>query len=169
MTPLVQYLADRRIPNDSQEARQMVKEAAKYTLRFVEGHRAPPERLHSIVSPRLFYKRGIDILGPFPVAPGQIKFLIVAVDYFTKWVEEEPMATISTERKIVCWFGIPAEVVSDNGTQFTSQFIAEFCEGLKIKKIFTSVEHPQLNGQAEAANRIILKGLRKRLEEAKGR
>ncbi|RDY11322.1 Gypsy retrotransposon integrase-like protein 1, partial [Mucuna pruriens] len=88
--------------------------------RFVEGHRAPPEKLHAITSPWPFCKWGVDILGSFPLAPRQIKFLIVAVDYFTKW---EPVAVISTERvkrflwkKIVCRFGLLAEIVSDNGT-----------------------------------------------------
>ncbi|RDX95784.1 Gypsy retrotransposon integrase-like protein 1, partial [Mucuna pruriens] len=144
--------------------------------RFAEGHRAPLERLHSTTSPWPFCKWGVDILGPFPMAPRQIKFFIVAVDYFTKWVEVEPIATISAERvkrflwkKIICRFGIPTEIVSDNGTQFAFRSMVEFCEGLGIKQIFTSVEHPQSNGQAEAANRVILKGLRKRLEEAKGR
>ncbi|RDY04866.1 Tf2-11, partial [Mucuna pruriens] len=66
-------------------------------------------------------------------------------------------------------FGILAEIVSDNGTQFASKGTAEFCEGLKIKQVFTSVDHPQSNGQVEAANKVILRGLRKRLEEAKGR
>ncbi|RDX88255.1 Tf2-6, partial [Mucuna pruriens] len=103
------------------------------------------------------------------MAPGQIKFLIMAVDYFTKWVEVELVATISTERvkcflwkKIICRFGIPAKI-------FASRVTVEFCEGLRIKQIFTSVQHPQSNGQAEAANKVILKGLRKRLEEAKGK
>ncbi|RDX65069.1 hypothetical protein CR513_56306, partial [Mucuna pruriens] len=136
---------------------------------FTKGHKAPPERLYSITSPWPFCKWGVDILGLFPMAPRQIKFLNIVVDYFTKWVEAEPFATISAERKIICRFGIPAEIVSNNGTQFASQSMAEFYKGLGIKQIFTSVEHPQSNGQAEAANRVILKGLRKRLEEAKGR
>ncbi|RDX93759.1 Pol polyprotein, partial [Mucuna pruriens] len=88
------------------------------------------------------------ILGPFPIAPGKIKFLIVAVDYFTKWVEAEP-------KKVICRFGIPTEIVSDNGTQFASRATTEFCEGLRIKQIFTSVEHPQSIGQAEAANKVL--------------
>ncbi|RDX73388.1 Gypsy retrotransposon integrase-like protein 1, partial [Mucuna pruriens] len=144
--------------------------------RFAEGHKAPPERLHSIMAPWPFHKWGIDILGPFPIAPGQLKFLIVAVDYFTKWVEADPVATISTERvkrflwkRIVCRFGIPAEIISDNDTQFASKVTAEFCEGLKIRQLFTSVEHPQANEQAEATNKVILRGIRRRLEEAKGR
>ncbi|RDX77401.1 Retrovirus-related Pol polyprotein from transposon 17.6, partial [Mucuna pruriens] len=120
--------------------------------RFAEAPKAPAERLHSFVSPWPFNKWGVDILGPFLVAPGQLKFLVVAVDYFTKWVEVEPVGTITAERvkrflwrKIVCCFGLSAEI------------------------LFTSVEHPQSNGQAEAANKVILRGLRKRLEEAKGR
>ncbi|RDX66569.1 gag-pol, partial [Mucuna pruriens] len=129
-----------------------------------------------MASPWPFNRWGVDILGPFPLAPGQIKFLIVAVDYFTKWIEAEPVAVISAERikrflwkKIVCRFGLPAVIVSDNGTQFASKTTAEFCQELGIKQVFTSVEHPQMNGQAEAANRVILRGLRRRLEEAKGR
>ncbi|RDY05175.1 Retrovirus-related Pol polyprotein from transposon 17.6, partial [Mucuna pruriens] len=144
--------------------------------KFAEGHKAPPEVLHSLTSPWPFSQWGINILGPFPIAPGQIKFLVVAVDYFTKWIEAEPVAVISAERikkflwkKIICRFGLPAILVSDNGTQFASKITTEFCQELGIKQVFTSVEHPQTNGQAEAANKVILRGLRRRLEEAKGR
>ncbi|RDX88927.1 Retrovirus-related Pol polyprotein from transposon 17.6, partial [Mucuna pruriens] len=128
--------------------------------RFADIHQAPPEQLHVVASPWPFHKWGIDILGPFPMAPGQVKFLMVAVDYFTKWIEVEPMATITAERvkrfiwkKIVCRFGLPAEIVSDNGTQFASSITTKFCQDLHIRQSFTSVEHPQANGQAEAANR----------------
>ncbi|RDX96318.1 Gypsy retrotransposon integrase-like protein 1, partial [Mucuna pruriens] len=130
--------------------------------RFAEGHKVPSEHLHSITSPWPFYRWGVDILGPFPMAPGQLKFLIVAVDYFTKWIETEPIVAISCER-----FGIPAEIILDNGTQFASRTTTEFCEGLKIKQLLTSVEHPQTNGQAEMTNKVILRGLHKHLEEAR--
>ncbi|RDX81363.1 Tf2-11, partial [Mucuna pruriens] len=86
------------------------------------------------------------------------------------------MATITAERvkrfiwkKIICRFGLPAEIVSDNDTQFASSATTKFCQDLHIRQSFTSVEYPQANGQAEAANRVILRGLRRRLEEAKGR
>ncbi|RDY10102.1 Tf2-8, partial [Mucuna pruriens] len=144
--------------------------------RFADNHQRPAEQMHVVTSPWPFYKWGIDILGPFPLAPGQMKFLMVAIDYFTKWVEAEPMATITAERvkrfvwkRIICRFGLSAEIVSDNGTQFASTATAKFCQELHIRQSFTSVEHPQANGQAEAANRVILRGLRRRLEEAKGR
>jgi hypothetical protein len=112
----------------------------------------------------------VDILGPFPAAQHQVKFLLVAVDYFTKWIEAEPMATISAEKvkkiywqKLICRFGIPKYIVSDNGTQFTSEAVIKFCEEKGIRNTFVSVEHPQANGQAEAANKVILKAIKRKL------
>ncbi|GJV51801.1 reverse transcriptase domain-containing protein [Tanacetum coccineum] len=57
--------------------------------------RNPQENLNPITSPWPFYKWGIDIAGPFPEGPGKVKFLIVAIDYFTKWIEAKPVATIT--------------------------------------------------------------------------
>ena len=59
----------------------------------------PSEPLTSVTSPWLFQQWGLDILGPLPIGRGQCKFIIVAGDYFTKWVEVEPLATI-TEQKV---------------------------------------------------------------------
>ncbi|RDX93273.1 Gag-Pol polyprotein, partial [Mucuna pruriens] len=119
---------------------------------------------------------GIDILGLFPLAPGQVKFLMVVVDCFTKWIEVEPIALISAKRvrhfywkKIICRFGLSTVIATDNGTQFIAWAITEFCAQYGIKQSFTLVEHHHSNGQAEATNRVILKGLCKRLKEVKGR
>lgn len=60
------------------------------------------EALHFVFSLWPFYQWGTDILGPFPIAPGELKFLIVAIDYFTKWIEAEAVACISDEK--VCRF-----------------------------------------------------------------
>ncbi|GJZ30414.1 reverse transcriptase domain-containing protein [Tanacetum coccineum] len=57
--------------------------------------RNPQQKLTSITSPWPFYKWRIDIAGPFPEGPGKVKFLIVAIDYFTKWIEAKPVATIT--------------------------------------------------------------------------
>ncbi|XP_072076605.1 uncharacterized protein [Arachis hypogaea] len=70
--------------------------------------------------------------------------------------------------EIITRFGIPEIVISDNGTQFTDRKFREFLEGLRISHRFSSVEHPQTNGQVESENKIIVKGLKKRLDEAKG-
>ena len=56
------------------------------------------EQLHSILSPWPFAKWGMDILDPFSPRKDQVKFLIVAVDYFTKWIEATPLATIIAQQ-----------------------------------------------------------------------
>nr|KYP33710.1 Transposon Ty3-I Gag-Pol polyprotein [Cajanus cajan] len=136
---------------------------------------ASAEQLHSISSPWPFALWGMDILGPFPLAKGQCKFLLVAVDYFTKWIEAEPLATITTSnvqkflwKSIVTRFRIPYAIITDNGLQFADHKFNKFLKDLGIKHRFTSVEHPQANGQAEAANKVILLELKKRLGDAKG-
>nr|GEY13380.1 reverse transcriptase domain-containing protein [Tanacetum cinerariifolium] len=80
----------------------------------------PQEKLTLVTSPWPFYKWGIDIAGPFPEGPGKVKFLIVAIDYFTKWIEANPVASITGTHvkkfvwdNIVCRFGLPGE--SSNG------------------------------------------------------
>ncbi|GAU39516.1 hypothetical protein TSUD_68800 [Trifolium subterraneum] len=139
--------------------------------RHADLHHSPGEPLQSVMSPWPFYMWGVDILGPFTTSQGQAKFLLVVVDYFTKWIEAEPVATISSERvkkfywkNILCRFGIPKYIVSDNGTQFTSESVINFCQEKCIRNTFISVEHPQANGQAESANKVILRAIKRRLE-----
>nr|GEU30045.1 reverse transcriptase domain-containing protein [Tanacetum cinerariifolium] len=124
--------------------------------------RNPQEKLTPITSPWPFYKWGIDIAGPFQEGHGKVKFLIVAIDYFTKWIEARPVATITgTQVKkfvwdnIVCRFGLPGEIISDNGKQFRDNPIKDWCEKLNIRQCFTSVKHPQANGLIERANRSL--------------
>ncbi|XP_057451946.1 uncharacterized protein LOC130743735 [Lotus japonicus] len=143
--------------------------------RHADLHNAPPARLSSLVSPWPFHQWGMDLLGPFDTAPGQLKHLVVAVDYYTKWIEAEPLAKITSARvqrffykNVISMFGVPGVLVTDNETQFTSKGFRDLMDELHIKQRFTSVEHPQTNGQAESANRVILRGLRKRLGKAKG-
>ncbi|XP_020973549.1 uncharacterized protein LOC107646977 isoform X3 [Arachis ipaensis] len=135
----------------------------------------PAELLHSMEVSWPFHRWGLDILGPFPIAPGQVKFLLVAIDYFSKWIEAQPLARITAEKvrsfiwkNIICRFGIPREIIYDNGRQFTDNKLCSFLKNFYIKHRFSSVEHPQTNGQAEAANRVILQAIKKKLNDAKG-
>ncbi|RDX72064.1 hypothetical protein CR513_48511, partial [Mucuna pruriens] len=95
-----------------------------------------------------------DVTSPFLPVVGQVKFFIVAIDYFTKWVETKP--------KLKFHFNLPSTIVSNNETQYVTQLVAE------IKQSFTSIEHPQTNKQVKSSNKVVLKGLMKQLEEAKG-
>ncbi|XP_016168857.1 uncharacterized protein LOC107611447 [Arachis ipaensis] len=75
---------------------------------------------------------------------------------------------LESPAEVITRFGIPKVVISDNGTQFTDKKFVEFLTDLGIKQKFSSVEHPQTNGQVEAANKVVLLGLKKRLDNKKG-
>lgn len=71
-------------------------------------------------------------------------------------------------RNIVCRFGIPHTIISDNGKQFADEPFKSWCAELNIQQKFTSVAHPQANGQVAVTNRSIVQGLKTRLGKAKG-
>jgi len=104
-----------------------------------------------------------------------MKNLIVAIEYFTKWIKANPVTEITAHKvqhfvwkNIIYHFGVLRLLVFDNQTQFTSQQLGKLCSEHGIKQVFASVEHPQTNGQAESANRGLLRGLKRRLEKANG-
>ena len=160
-------------PNILKDAKAYVRRCDR-CQKFAPVVRQPPETLTSISSPIPFAMWGMDILGPFPMASAQRKFLIVTIDYFTKWIEAKPLAKITTKQitqffweNVVCRYGLPRILVTDNGKQFDNKDFRKYCEDNDIELRFTSVAHPQANGQAEVANRIILDGLKKRVERSK--
>ena len=78
-----------------------------------------------ITTPWPFAQWGIDIMGPFLPGKKQIKFPIITIDYLTKWVEVELIAMITKAKirsfvwkNMVCRFGIPNTIISNNGRQF---------------------------------------------------
>lgn len=97
----------------------------------------PGEEISIVTAPCPFAQWGIDLVSPFPMVTRQRKFLVVAVDYFSKLVEAEPLANIC------CRFGLPRTIISDNGTQFNSAKIRAWCEDMHIEQRFTSVAHPE--------------------------
>ena len=115
------------------------------------------------------------MIGQLPTARALAKFAILAIDYFTKWVEAEPLSAITEAkctnfiwRNIIYRFGIPYLIVTDNGKQFDNPALREMCQELGIHKLFSTPDHPQANGQVEAANKTIKDNLRKKLERLKG-
>ncbi|XP_050259008.1 uncharacterized protein LOC126704006 [Quercus robur] len=107
---------------------------------------------------------------------GNKRFLLVGTDYFTKWVEAEPLANIRDVdakkfiwKNIVTRFGVPHTLILDNGLQFDSKAFKRYCSELGIANKYSTPAYPQGNGQAEAVNKVIVNGLKKRLDDAKGR
>ncbi|XP_031111906.1 uncharacterized protein LOC116015878 [Ipomoea triloba] len=96
-----------------------------------------------------FAKWGIDTVGPLPQAPGRLRFCVVAVDFFTKWVEAEPLSTI-TEFHAASSFG---------GRSFVD---------LGSRSTWVSIAYPQANGHVENVNRTIVDGIRRKLNDLGG-
>ena len=108
-------------PNMQPDAKAYVK-VCDQCQRFSNILRQPSEYLTLMMAPWPFAQWGLDILGPFPLGTRQMKFLVVGIDNFTKWVEAEPLASILQQniknfvwKNIVCRFGVPRVLVSDNG------------------------------------------------------
>ncbi|MFS7972588.1 putative integrase, catalytic core, ribonuclease H domain, ribonuclease H-like superfamily [Helianthus anomalus] len=97
-----------------------------------------------------FQKWAIDIIGPFPKGPGVVKYVVVAIDYFTKWIEAKPLGKITGDQmrrfvldNIVCRYGVPKELVSDNGVRFAGRPFKPWCEQMRIQQVFMS--HPDFH------------------------
>ena len=160
----------------------MQKEALEYVKkcdqcqRFAPNTHQPGGFLNPLSSLWPFTQWGLDIVGPFPKAVGSKKYLLVGADYFTKWVKVEPLANIRDVdakkflwKNIVTRFGVPNTLISDNRLPFDSKsFRRYYCE-LGIINRYSTLAYPQGNGQVEAVNKVIVNGLKKRLDDAKGR
>nr|GEU51036.1 reverse transcriptase domain-containing protein [Tanacetum cinerariifolium] len=131
-------------PTMHKDARDMIRKCSDCQVhRPVTRH--PQQHLTLITAPWPFYKWGIDIAGPFPEGPGKVK----------KFVWDN----------IVCRFGIPGEIISDNGKQFSDNPFKDWCDKLNITQQFASVKHPQSNGLVKRTNRSLGEGIKSGLEE----
>ncbi|XP_021735240.1 uncharacterized protein LOC110701933 [Chenopodium quinoa] len=158
-------------PTMIQDAKDLVRKCEK-CQKFAPVIHRPSRDLQPILNPLPFAQWGLDILGPFPEALYQKKWLIVGIDYFNKWIEAEAASNITeqTVRKfiwqnIITRFGIPKVLVFDHGRQFDNLSLRRYTDQFGIKLAYSAVCHPQSNGQAEAANKQILNALKKRVED----
>ena len=137
----------------------MQKEAQLYVKKYDQCQRFAPNIhqpkgvLNSLSSPWPFTQWGLDIVGPFPKAAGNKRYLLVDTDYFTKWIEAEPLANIRDMdakryvwKNIVTRFGIPHTFISNNGLQFDSKAFRRYCCDLRIKNRYSTPTYPQGNG-----------------------
>ena len=161
--------------NMQREALEYVKKCDQ-CQRFAPSIHQPEGILNLLSSLWPFAQWGLDIVGPFPKAVGNKKYLLAGTDYFTKWVEVEPLANIrdvDTKRfvwkNIVTRFGVPHVLISDNGLQFDRKMFRRYCGELGITNRYSTLAYPQGNGQAKAVNKVIVNRLKKRLDDAKGK
>ncbi|GJX74675.1 reverse transcriptase domain-containing protein [Tanacetum coccineum] len=124
---------------------------------------------NSIQVCEIFDVWGIDFMGPFPSSRGN-KYILVAVDYLSKWVEAKALPT--NDARVVCKFlkslfarfGVPRAIISDRGTHFCNDQFAKVMQKYGVTHRLSTAYHPQTSGQVEVSNR----GLKRILERTIG-
>ena len=113
----------------------------------------------------------VDMLGPLPESDSGNTVVMVVADYFTKWVEALPLpdqraSTVaqSLVENVVCRFGVPGQIHSDQGRNFESAIFTEMCELLGIEKTRTTPYNPKSDGLVERFNRTLLDAIAKLIE-----
>eukprot|EP00833_Pecoramyces_ruminatium_P007356 jgi/Orpsp1_1/1181388/evm.model.c7180000077042.1 len=113
-----------------------------------------------------FVRIGLDIIGPLKVTVRGNKYIIVCVDYFTKWVEAKPLDSTTAYDvtnfliEVFSRHGTPQLIITDNGVQFTADYTKIFLDLYDTYIHFVSTYHPESNGLVENRNREIGKQLR---------
>nr|ABA93861.2 retrotransposon protein, putative, unclassified [Oryza sativa Japonica Group] len=139
--------------------------------KFGAIQRAPASAMNPIIKPWPFRGWGIDMIGMInpPSSKGH-KFILVATDYFTKWVEATPLKKVDSgdaiqfvQEHIIYRFGIPQTITTDQGSIFVSDEFVQFADSMGIKLLNSSPYYAQANGQAEASNKSLIKLIKRKI------
>ena len=109
------------------------------------------------------------MIRSFKPAPGGFRYVYVAIDKFSKWIEYKPLVSATAKKvvelfeDIIHRFGLPNSIITDLETTFTGHHFWDFYEDRCISIKYVSVAHPRANGQVERANGMILDILKNRL------
>ncbi|XP_027156902.1 uncharacterized protein K02A2.6-like [Coffea eugenioides] len=116
--------------------------------------RAPPTELHSMIAPWPCSMWGMDVIGTIdPPASNGHRFILVAIEYFTKWVEAESFKHVTKKvvanflrDHIICRFGVPETLITDNAKNLNNDMVDGLCEQFKIRHRNSTIYRPQMNG-----------------------
>lgn len=150
-------------PTAHKDAEDIVRKYEGYQTYTRHTHVSAAE-LKTIPIACLFSQWGLNMVELLSQARGGFTHLLAVVDKFTNWIEAKPITTcdgsiiVNFIRRIIFQFGIPHSIITDNGSIFTSAELHNFCSSQVIRLDYTSVAHPQLNGQVER-----LQGIKPRL------
>ena len=129
----------------------------------------PLAKLNVMTASWPFSMWGMDVIGPIePKASNGHRFILVAIDYFTKWVEAASYSSITSsvvakfvKRDLICRYGLPNKIITDNGSNLNSKMMKDLCKEFKIQHHNSSPYRPKMNGAVEAANKNIKKIVQK--------
>jgi len=128
-----------------------------------------------IIAKGPFQQWGLDFIGEInPHSSGQHRWILIAIDYFTKWIEAIPtrkadhnvVIKFLTEN-IFTRFGCPHKLITDNAAVFRAKALVEMCDSMGIKLVHSTSYYPQGNGLAESSNKSLIRIIKKLLEDNK--
>jgi hypothetical protein len=121
-----------------------------------------PTRLHPIISISPFTKWGIDFIQCKPTSVGGHGYIIIVIDYFTKWAEAMPTflndghtIALFVFNHIITRFGVPCAILTDQGSHFKNQMMSELHSKLGFHHENSSPYYPQANGQVDTINKVL--------------
>lgn len=129
----------------------------------------PANELHSIVKPWPFKGRALYIFGEIrPTSSKGQRYILVGIDYFTKWVEVVPLVNVDQEavikfiqNHIIYRFGISETITTDQGSVFTGRRVQDFASETGFKLLTSTPYYAQMSSQVEAANKVIIALIKK--------
>src|SRR2546429_4814457 len=127
--------------------------------------------LHLIPVYSPFYQIGIDIIGPLSRTAQNKKYIVVAIDYLTKWSEARAISEVTAEKvsefiyeQIICQHEYPQIILSDRRIHFNNNMITKLLEKFEVNHLLSTPYHPQTNGLVERFNRTLCESLAKLTE-----
>src|SRR6266542_1762647 len=126
----------------------------------------------TIIPMDIFEKWGVDIVRPLLITREENRYIVVAMDYFSRWPEARSLKAANADtvatflyEEIICRFGAPRILQSDRGTHFVNEIIQRLTKRFKIKHSLSSPYHPQSNGLVERFNKTLCEEIAKIAEE----
>ncbi|XP_010267873.1 PREDICTED: uncharacterized protein LOC104604980 [Nelumbo nucifera] len=134
--------------------------------------RQPLEPLHPTVASWLFDAWGLDVVGFLPKSSRQYLFILVAMEYFSKWAKEVTIREVKKEGVVnflrtLIVYGVPRYIITDNEKPFSAALVTQLCDKFGIKQRFLTMYNAMANGLAEAFNKTLCKLLEKIVSKSK--
>ncbi|XP_015169392.1 uncharacterized protein K02A2.6-like [Solanum tuberosum] len=153
----------------------METDCIRFVRKFHQSHirgdliRIPPNKLYVTSSPWTFVAWGMDIICPIELsASNGHSFILVAIGFFTKWVEASSYKYVTKKvvtyfvcNNLICRYGIPESIITDNGANLSIGLMHEICEKFKIIHHNSTPYRPQMNGTLREPTKISRRYCRK--------
>eukprot|EP00253_Pinus_taeda_P010386 PITA_10386 len=171
---IANYLSSGKFPTQftNKQRKKIVRESSRDSKAYVKQCDSCQRTGRPIISNEMLLKPqvlidpfeqwALDFVGPINPPSNGKRYIIVCMDYVTKWAEakavrkatKDTMVTFLFE-EIIVRYGVPRQIVTDQGTQFTSKLVRDLTEKYKIKHRKSTPYHPQANGQVESTNKFL--------------